>query len=367
MRSGAPTPGQRIKSAVAVLISLAVLGGGAAYVGIKGYAWYQDYQQAEDYIGDGDADIIVTVPSGATLTRIADILQSKDVIRDSETFLDVAEAKAKELEVDQINVDEGRYQLRTHWPSATALEVLRDPENRIATMVTVPEGLRWNDIKPQLSKESGLTEHDFDVAAAQPSKIDLPGYANGNVEGFLFPDTYELPTSAEEILKRMTHRYVEIAGELNLEARAAEMGLDARTIVIVASIIEAEVNIDDYRPMVARALYNRIATGMRLQIDSSLIYGLGLSGYLAITWDELHDASNLYNLYEHDGLPPTPISNPGRASLEAALYPADGDWLYWVTVDLESGETRFGATDEEHQANVEVMSAWCAEHPDYGC
>jgi UPF0755 protein len=367
MRSGSATPGQRIKSAVAVLISLAILGGGAAWLGLKGYTWYMDWRQSDDYIGDGEVDIIVTIPSGSGLTRIGDILQSKDVIRDCDTFLDAAEDKAKELGVPEVAPQAGSYTLKTHWPAATALDALLNPENLIIVTATIQEGLRWTDVKAELANKSGFAEHDFDVAAAMPDAIGLPAYANGSVEGFLFPDTYNLPPSAQEILAMMAGRYREIAGEIDLEGRAAAVGLDPRTIVIVASIIEAEVNQDQYRPMVARALYNRLAMGMRLQIDSSLIYGLGKSGHLAITLDELADASNPYNLYEHDGLPPTPISNPGRAALEAALAPAEGDWLYWVTVNLESGETLFASTDEGHLANVELMTAWCGEHPEYGC
>ncbi|MDR1448932.1 MAG: endolytic transglycosylase MltG [Propionibacteriaceae bacterium] len=366
MRSGSATPSQRIKSALAVLVSLAVLGGAAAFVGFKGYAWYTDWRQSDDYIGDGDANITVTIPSGSSLTRVGDILESKEVIRDSSTFLKAIEEKQKETE-EEIQIQSGSYKLMTHWPAATALEHMLDPKNLIVIMVTVQEGKRWTDVKTELIDKSGFSEHDFNVAAAQPELIGLPAYAENNVEGFLFPDTYALPPSASEILKMMTTQFDAVAADLNLEGRAAELGLSPRDVVKVASIIEAEVSNDEDRPKVARAIYNRLALGMRLQTDSTLIYGLGKSGYLGITVSELADESNPYNLYQHDGLPPTPIDNPGRAALSAALNPADGDWLYWVTVNLDSGETRFAATGEEHEANVALLNQWCAEHPEMGC
>ncbi|MDR0417566.1 MAG: endolytic transglycosylase MltG [Propionibacteriaceae bacterium] len=366
MRSGAASPRLRIKSAVAGLISLAVLGGGTALIVFKGYEWYMNWRQSEDYIGDGGVEVVVTIPDGVSLTRIGDILQSKDVIRDSDTFIKVIRDREKDSG-EPVILESGWYKMRLRWPAAAALDRMLDPESRVEVMVTVAEGKRWVEIKPDLAADSGFSEHDYEVAAAQPGVIDLPDYAGGQVEGYLFPDTYKVPPSAPGVLRQMAGQFKAVAEELGLVGRAAEMGFEPGDIVKVASIIEAEVSRADDRPMAARAIYNRLAQGMRLQTDSTLIYGLGLTGYLGITQAELDDESNPYNLYQHDGLPPTPINNPGRAALEAALNPAEGDWLYWVTVDLESGETLFGATGEEHEANVELLRAWCAEHPEYGC
>jgi UPF0755 protein len=102
---------------------------------------------------------------------------------------------------------------------------------------------------------------------------------------------------------------------------------------------------------------------MALQVDTSVSYGLGLVGNVNPSQSEL-DTDTPYNTYLHHGLPPTPINSPGRAALNAALHPAEGDWLYWVTVDLNSGETRFAATYEEHLANVDLLRQWCRNNPE---
>jgi UPF0755 protein len=112
--------------------------------------------------------------------------------------------------------------------------------------------------------------------------------------------------------------------------------------------------------MMARAIENRLAQGMSLGIDATVLYGLGrTSGDL--TDAELADPDNPYNTRVHTGLPPGPIASPGEASIEAVLNPADGDWIFWCTVDLETGETKFAVTYTEHQQNVAELAAWLEE------
>jgi UPF0755 protein len=129
------------------------------------------------------------------------------------------------------------------------------------------------------------------------------------------------------------------------------------TVLNKASIVEREGKLDEDRPKIARALQNRLDRGMLLQIDATVAYGAGVTGR-SPNRAELDDASNLYNSYKHQGLPPTPIANPGEASIDAVITPADGPWLFWVTVNPDTGETKFAETYDEHQTYVDELRAW---------
>ncbi|WP_197512511.1 endolytic transglycosylase MltG [Tessaracoccus coleopterorum] len=129
-----------------------------------------------------------------------------------------------------------------------------------------------------------------------------------------------------------------------------------------ASIIASEVTKPEDQPMVASVIYNRLAQGMMLEMDSTVHYAVGKSGKVTTTAEDRADPSP-YNTYMHKGLPPGPISNPGRTALAAALNPADSDALFFVTVNPETGDTRFAATLEEHNANVALFRQWCSANP----
>jgi UPF0755 protein len=217
----------------------------------------------------------------------------------------------------------------------------------------------------------------LDEAVADSAQLGLPDYAQGQFEGYLFPDTYQIldgndDSVALDIVHRMIARFEEQAGELDLEARAAAIGRSPRDIVIVASIIEKEVNAEADRAKAARAIYNRLDQGIPLGVESAFRYGRlmadGTPYEAEITAASQQDPDLPYNVYLNPGLPASAISNPGRAALEAALSPAEGDWLYWVTVDLETGETVFTDNEAEFAAASERFHQWCAEHDNpVGC
>ncbi|MDR1808010.1 MAG: endolytic transglycosylase MltG [Propionibacteriaceae bacterium] len=379
MRSGNPTPSQRIKSGIAVLVSLAILIGGGTLVGLKVYEKYQDWSQRDDYVGAGEANITITIPEGATWTRAADILERSDVIADAETFLEVYAKKQKaDQSVDlSAALQAGRYKMKTHWPAETALDYLLDPANREKITVQIPEGWRWADqIEPKLIEESDFSAADFDAAYASAADADnplgLPAYANGQVEGYLFPDTYELPESAKATLALMVSTFNAKATALDLEAQAAAISAEegipitAHDVVVVASIIEQEVNIAADRPKVARVIYNRLAQGIPLGVESAFRYGRlmtdGTPYTDPITAESQQDVSLPYNYYQNPGLPGSAISNPGEAALQAAVNPAEGDWLYWVTVDLKNGTTKFTSDPAEFEEFVAEFNQWCADN-----
>lgn len=354
--------GRRIKSGIAVLVALVVLIGGGWFAATKGYAKYMDWRQTEDYIGNGVDDVQITIPAGASLTDIGLIVVKADVVKSTKAFQSAAAKQAKSTAIQA-----GTYKMKTHLPAASAVARLIDPATyKVVKRVLVREGLRLSAIVPVLAKGTGLTEDQFNAVLKDPSKLGLPAYANNNPEGFLFPDSYEVADKPDAltILKTMTAEFATVAVSEDLANRATAMGMTPLQVLTVASIIEAEVNRPEDRPMVARAIYNRLQgkteTGqpMKLQLDSTVIYANGGTGTLTTT-DAQRALDSAYNTYKVDGLPPGPINSPGKSAIEAALNPADGTWIYWVVVNPQTGETKFASTDAEHQANVAEFQAWC--------
>jgi UPF0755 protein len=354
--------GRRIKSGIAVLVALVVLIGGGWFAATKGYAKYMDWRQTDDYIGNGVDDVQITIPAGASLTDIGLIVVKADVVRSTKAFQSAAAKQAKSTAIQA-----GTYKMKTHLPAASAVARLIDPATyKVVKRVLVREGLRVSAIVPVLAKGTGLTEDQFNAVLKDPSKLGLPAYANNNPEGFLFPDSYEVADKPDAltILKTMTAEFATVAVSEDLANRATAMGMTPLQVLTVASIIEAEVNRPEDRPMVARAIYNRLQgkteTGqpMKLQLDSTVIYANGGTGTLTTT-DAQRALDSAYNTYKVDGLPPGPINSPGKSAIEAALNPADGTWIYWVVVNPQTGETKFASTDAEHQANVAEFQAWC--------
>ena len=354
--------GRRVKSGIAVLIALAVLIGGGWFAATKGYAKYMDWRQTDDYIGTGVDDMQITIPAGASLTDMGLIVVKADVVKSTKAFQSAAAKQAKSTAIQP-----GTYKMKTHLPAASAVARLIDPATyKVVKRVLVREGLRVSAIVPVLAKGTGLTEDQFNAVLKDPSKLGLPEYAKNNPEGFLFPDSYEVADKPDAltIVKTMTAEFATVAASEDLVNRAAAMGMTPLQVLTVASIIEAEVNRPEDRPMVARAIYNRLEgkteTGqpMKLQLDSTVIYADGGTGTLTTT-DAQRALDSAYNTYKVDGLPPGPINSPGKSAIEAALNPADGDWIYWVVVNPQTGETKFASTYAEHQVNVAEFQAWC--------
>ncbi|MET9542055.1 endolytic transglycosylase MltG [Streptomyces sp. NPDC006553] len=220
----------------------------------------------------------------------------------------------------------------------------------------VPEGRRAGQVYTSVDRALGLPEGTTRKAAtASATALPLPAAAGGNPEGYLFPATYPVldATTPEGLLRFM----VDTAGKRFAAARIAEgaraHGLSVYETVIAASIVQAEADNPEDMAKVARVVHNRLARGMALQMDSTLNYALGRS-----TVDTTVEDTRLrspYNTYEHKGLPPTPIGNPGEQAIDAVIRPADGDWLYFVTVT--PGDTRFTADYAAHQVNVAEFNA----------
>jgi UPF0755 protein len=338
--------GRGLKGCVAVLVALVVLLGGFYVALTQGVSWVADqFQGPDDYPGPGTGSVEFTVNEGDSTAQIGRNLKADGVTKSVQAFIDAAAG-----EPDAAGIQVGDYELQKQMKAADALEVLVDPANLIGfPTVTIPEGLRLTEIVSTLAENTDYPERAWNRALQQPDRLGLPDYAEGNAEGYLFPATYEIKPGMKpvRVLKMMVDRWREAADAAGLEEKAAELGKTPGELMIIASLIEAEGRGDDM-PKISRVIYNRLdgpgdkgGTNGTLGIDAAIAYGLGLSpGSTELTPDQLAEDTP-YNTRINAGLPPTPIESPGDDAIAAAANPADGDWYYYVTVDLSTGETKF--------------------------
>ncbi|SDB94123.1 UPF0755 protein [Raineyella antarctica] len=343
--------GSRTKSIVAVVVAVLVLVGGGWFAvdRLGGALLASDYSA-----GTAQEPVTVTIPSGATLTDMAGILADARVVESQKAFVRVARSDERATAIQA-----GDYRLATHLSAKEALAALLDPASKVAEQITLREGLTLQKQLDAIAEQSGIPRAQFAALAKDPSTLGLPSYAKG-LEGYLFPDTYQFgdKTSAEQILRTMVDQYKTVAAQVGLEQAAASMGRNPADVVTVASIVEAEVFNEGDRAKVARVVYNRLDKGMPLQLDTTVKYVNGLDGKVTTT-DQERVKDSPYNTYLHAGLPPGPIGAPGKAALDAAAHPAAGSWLYFVAVNMETGETKFATTFEEHNKYVAEFQSWC--------
>ncbi len=224
--------------------------------------------------------------------------------------------------------------------------------------VTIPDGSTIYDIADTLGSLE-LTDPDvFLATATSPEVARRLGIPGSTVEGYLFPDTYIFvkDMSAEEMLSVMVRRFRR-KFSAQLASAAKRDGFTTNDIVTIASIIEKEAGIDAEKPIIAEVIRKRLALGMPLQMDPTVIYGLKKFGR-RLTKRDLR-SRNPYNTYRHRGLPPGPIANPGLASLEAAVRPAHTDYLYFVS--RNDGSHQFSRTLREHNAAVAIYQRGAGE------
>jgi UPF0755 protein len=264
-----------------------------------------------------------------------------------------------------LQIQAATYTLRKHMSAKAALELmLNTAESVRVARISVPAGKTKAEVSLILQgSKLKLPPGAAATALGKPALLGLPPYAHNNAEGFLFPGTYDVPkgATAYTMLKLMTANYAKAAASLDLVNTAKRKGLDPYQAVIVASIIGAETNKSEDYAKVARVIYNRLARGMKLQMDSTVHYVTGKDGGV-FTSEEQRNNPSPYNTYKYKALPPTPINSPTRDELRAAINPAQGQWLYFTLINLDTGETAFANTAEEHQANVQKLQTWCQAH-----
>lgn len=293
-----------------------------------------------DYPGPGAGEVTVVVPRGATLSEIGQVLEQAQVVLTAEAFV---EATANEERSSSLGP--GSYSLLREMRAADALALMLSPQSREENRLVLPEGLRMSQTFEIAAEVTGLPIRDFENVAKNPGDVGLPRWAEDRLEGVLFPATYDLvgDEDARQVVRTLVGRFDQAAATTNLATRARGMGRDPYEILIIASLIQAEVLPSDF-PKAAAVVYNRLEAGMPLQFDSTVSYALGITELL-LSKEQLATDSP-YNTYEVTGLPPTPINSPGEAAIEAALAPAKAKWLYFVTVDPVTRETKFARSYE---------------------
>ncbi len=335
------------KRITVILIALLVVGGGAFAAVTVLRPLVTGLMESNDYPGPGTGTVRVTVEEGAGGATIAQVLVADDVVKSTKAFIEAAKAEPKSS-----GIQPGVYDLRTQMRASDALGVLIDPANRITTSVTIPEGLWATEIFATLSKATGIPVAQYEAAAKDGAVLGLPESAKGNVEGYLFPASYEFEpgSSAAAQLKALVSQSIKRLSALGVKPAQMEQ------TIVLASIVEGEAQKPDDMGKVARVVLNRLAAKMTLGMDSTVNYIFKKRG---IPTQQMLDSDSPYNTRRFPGLPPGPIGNPGEAAIKAAVAPPAGDWLYFTTVNLDTGETKFTADAAEHQRNADQFAAWC--------
>jgi UPF0755 protein len=345
---------------LAVLVALAVLAGGAYFLYDAGTAALRDrFAPAPDYAGTGSGSVLVEVREGQSASDIAETLLDKDVVKSTEAFTEAAMANPASTKIQV-----GFYEMREQMSAESALDILIDPANMVQNAVTVREGLTVEETVELLAEKTDFTKKQFAKVLRRPGALGLPPYAEGNPEGYFFPATYQLPPNStpRSVLTMMVERFDQAAQSLDLVAEAKALGISPHDVMTVASLVQAEARFDKDFAKVSRVIYNRLEEPMRLQFDSTVHYAVGRDGGVG-TSDDDRATDSPYNTYKYDGLPPTPIMAPGEQAIEAALNPADGPWLYFVTTNPDTGVTKFAESYDDHLRNKREFDEWCSSSP----
>lgn len=325
---------------VLTVVGVIVIGGLVG--GLSIYHKYQARYHPADYAGPGTGDVTVQVKSGDTAFSLAPRLLQLGVIASTRAFTNAAETATSTTNASSTGLQAGFYQLHEHMQASLAYTALLNPKNRVQTTVTIPEGKRAVDVIAIIAKKTKIPLKDFQQVIAHPSQLGLPSYANGKVEGYLFPATYAIVPheTALQILQAMVERFNVEAQQINLVDAAKAAGITPTNLIIEASLAQAEGgSVSDY-PKIAEVINNRLKIGMHLQFDSTVLYGLGK--YAVSATIKQTKTPGPYNTYLNAGLPAGPISNPGDAAIQGILNPAHGNDLYFLT--KPGGKSEFSAT-----------------------
>ena len=361
-RNGESSVGKRVL--ISLIVAVVLLGGlGAA----GAYLWSQFGERislamgwtSNDYEGEGHGETVVVITEGEIGEDIANSLEEADVVKTSDAFYELLLAQEEPVEFLP-----GSYQMKLQMSSQSALDALQNPDNRMAFTAMIPEGKTVDQTLELVSAGADIPLEELQAAAAAPPQNYGVPEGIDTLEGWLFPATYEFEaeTTGEQAIQRLVEMQIQVLDEAGVAPEQREH------VLTLASIVQREGGrIEDF-PKVARVIENRLADGMKLQMDSTAQYGMGQhdDGNVWSTDEALAD-DNPWNTYVHTGLPKGPIANPGRDAISAVVSPAEGDWLYFVAINLDTGESAFAATQEEHDANVGRLTEWCNANPGKGC
>ena len=313
--------------------------------------------------GEPGVAVNFTVNDGDTISSVASRLHSAGIISNATIFRWYVSTKGT------IALTPGYYALKPKDNAGSIVEALSTPPAQTFISVTFPEGMTVAQMAQRLSeKMTFMKPEDFMAAANSPDTAsELRPTSQTSLEGLLFPDTYQISGDDTEsrVVARLVSMMERVSRQVELTAGAKARGFSPYEILIIASLIEREAKVATDRSKIAQVIYNRLAKKMKLEIDASVKYGQDP----AMSWTDMKATDTPYNTYINKGLPPTPIANPGKASIQAALAPFGSppasdqactglpagvkcEYLYYVLAD-EAGGHVFATTYEQHLLNVE--------------
>jgi len=289
---------------------------------------------------------VIYIKKGMPLKKISAMLEQEGIIRNRHFFVGIATILGKKA-----GIKAGEYEFHTRMLPLEVLDVLVKGQVKIH-LVTIAEGFTLSQIGQLLEELNIVGKEVFLQKASSPafiSSLGLPAEVGSTLEGYLFPDTYHLfrEMDPEEVIQIMVRQFKKVFNP-DLASRASQLGISQREAVILASIIEKETPLSEEKPLISAVFHNRLKKKMPLQSDPTVIYGIkNFDGNLTKK-DLLRPTP--YNTYLVNGLPPTPICNPGKDSIHAALYPASVPYLYFVSKN--DGSHYFSSGIEEHNHAV---------------
>lgn len=369
---------RRRTAAIAAVAMLVVVVIGAVFLGSR--MWHSLFGgSSNDYSGEGVNDVVIQVHEGDSTTAIGKTLQDGKVVATIKAFVDAADGNAAIS-----SIQPGFYKVRTEIPAADAVARLADPDNRVGKLV-IPEGRQLDDVSDV--KTNAVTDGIFTLiskatcvdldgdrrcvpaqdlraaaGAAAPAALGVPQWATGPVtalgadhrrlEGLIAPGTWNIDPSGtpQDILSTLISSSAGQYERGGLLTTAASLNMSPYQILTVASLVQREAKPQDFAK-VARVIYNRLAENRTLEFDSTVNYAL--DRIEVATTDGDRAQATPWNTYVRPGLPATPICSPGQPALAAAEQPEPGDWLYFVTIDMQ-GTTLFTREYEQHLANIEL-------------
>ncbi len=350
---------------------------GAVFLGSR--LWHTVFGPGGDYSGEGKSDVVIQIHEGDTTTAIGQTLLDHKVVATTRAFLAAAEGNSA-----MSSIQPGFYKVRTEIPASNAVSRLTDAQNRVGKLV-IPEGRQLDDIADV--KTNNVTEGIFTLiskatcvdldddrrcvstedlrdaaASATTAELSVPDWATkavaamGNdhrrLEGLIAPGSFDVDPSASprDIVSGLIGASAYQYAQGGLLDTAKALGMTPYQILTVGSLVQREANPQDF-DKVARVIYNRLHEHRTLEFDSTVNYSLDRQE--VATTDADRGQMTPWNTYVKQGLPATPICSPGADALAAAEHPADGDWLYFVTIDLQ-GTTLFTRDYPQHLANIEL-------------
>jgi peptidoglycan lytic transglycosylase G len=359
------------------LTLLVVVVVGAVFLGSR--LWHGMFDSTTDYSGDGANDVVIQIRDGDSTTAIGKTLEDHKVVATVKAFIEAAHGNAAISAIQP-----GFYQLRTEISASNAVTRLADPHNRVGKLV-IPEGRQLDDV--QDAKTNAVTQGIFTLISqatcvdldgerhcvsvddlknaagtAAPSALSVPDWAinpvttfgndHRRLEGLLAPGTWNIDpsASAQDILSTLIATSATQYAQGGLIDTAKALNMSPYQILTVGSLVQRESKPDDFAK-VARVIYNRLHENRTLEFDSTVNYPL--DRIEVATTDADRAQSTQWNTYLRPGLPATPICSPGQPALAAAEQPAPGDWLYFVTIDMQ-GTTLFTRDYQQHLANIEL-------------